>query len=417
VRRTIDLLVKPLTLAPGEPVDPQLALLCGTGDNRDWDLGRQLLVGAVIQPRTAPDPATMLSPDAVRWASEVQRPTALLRAVHWTLQADNGETTSRLHAALKFDILDPGDASAAATEASPVAGLLQWLAAPPGWEVQTDPTSIATHTGSLAPAALAATVDLDRPPPPAAGSTVTVLFSSGVTAQTATSTWTLPIADSVRRVLPIDIDGSLADWYPADALQLDRPLVMMLSRPGLHSAAPPLALTASSIYSAWSDDNFYLAFRLAGVHGPASATHNFVTYQQGRAWGEDLAEVLLQPLLEDGSTGTALHIVAKPAGLWVERWNARTGQWESTDGPAIRYAASVDAAAGVWRGELAIPWPAIVSADQRRPRLLRFNFSQHKQTGGESASWAGPVDSGREAAVTGLLHLVEGDRAPVVRGP
>jgi hypothetical protein len=41
--------------------------------------------------------------------------------------------------------------------------------------------------------------------------------------------------------------------------------------------------------------------------------------------------------------------------------------------------------------------------------VLRFNFIQHKHSTGESASWAGPLDFGRDDAFMGLLYLREPD--------
>jgi hypothetical protein len=259
-------------------------------------------------------------------------------------------------------------------------------------------------------------------PVPGAGpaAPVSAVFSSGITGQSATSQWVLPVGNSFRRTRPLEIDGSLADWYPADALQLECPLVRMLSRPSLASGAMPLAQTPSSIYSGWSDDDFYLAFRLGGVGAlDLRATHNFVNYQQGRAWGEDLAEVLLQPVYADGSAGAVLHVVPKPTGQWVERCltgaDGPAPQWRAIEGAGIRYAGGVDAASGIWRAELAIPWAAILDPGRARPALLRFNFSQHKGANGESASWAGPVDSGRDTAVMGLVRLVDSDRTTLSR--
>jgi hypothetical protein len=37
--------------------------------------------------------------------------------------------------------------------------------------------------------------------------------------------------------------------------------------------------------------------------------------------------------------------------------------------------------------------------------MLRFNFSQHRAATCESASWAGPVDFGRDESFTGVLYL------------
>ena len=39
------------------------------------------------------------------------------------------------------------------------------------------------------------------------------------------------------------------------------------------------------------------------------------------------------------------------------------------------------------------------------PALLRFNFVQHRTATGESATWAGPVDFGRDDSLMGVLHL------------
>src|SRR5688572_15187258 len=71
----------------------------------------------------------------------------------------------------------------------------------------------------------------------------------------------------------------------------------------------------------------------------------------------------------------------------------------------LRYQTSLDA--GNWRGELAIPWELINDKDHEGqiPKLLRFNFTQYKQSTGESASWAGPLDYGRDDSLMGLLHI------------
>ena len=58
-----------------------------------------------------------------------------------------------------------------------------------------------------------------------------------------------------------------------------------------------------------------------------------------------------------------------------------------------------------WHGELAIPWAAITANEADPPTLLRFNFVQHKSTTGESSSWAGPVDYGRDDKLMGLIDL------------
>ena len=65
-----------------------------------------------------------------------------------------------------------------------------------------------------------------------------------------------------------------------------------------------------------------------------------------------------------------------------------------------------------WRGEIQIPWRAIMAAAAEGnnqpvepPTLLRFNFAQHRNATGESASWAGPIDFGRDDSFMGVLYL------------
>jgi hypothetical protein len=185
----------------------------------------------------------------------------------------------------------------------------------------------------------------------------------------------------------------------------------MYNRPALQRGELQAASTPSTIYSAWADENFYLAFQLGGVPSAnIKSARNFVNYQFRRAWDEDLAQVLVQPVYNDNSVGPVLHVVLKPTGgHWVERKNPSrfaVDPWQPVEGAGIYYACTLD---GDWRGELRIPWKAIVDPDKGRPRLLRFNFAQHKNATGESASWAGPVDFGRDDGFMGLLYLRESD--------
>ena len=162
----------------------------------------------------------------------------------------------------------------------------------------------------------------------------------------------------------------------------------------------------SSLYSGWTDDDLYVAFRVGGVTAAgARSARNFVEYRDGRAWGEDLCEVTVQPLYVDDTLGPTLHVVCKTGGEWVEQQPAGGGDWQPFEGTALRYTATVDPATSTWRGELAIPWRAIVAAGRGRPSLLRFNFGQHVNATGESATWAGPVDRSRQSGMAGLLVL------------
>jgi hypothetical protein len=210
----------------------------------------------------------------------------------------------------------------------------------------------------------------------------------------------------------LKIDGSLGDWSAADAIQVG-PMVQMFDRPSLQKSELRFATTPAEIYSGWADANFYLAFKLTGIsESSLRTTRNFVDYQFGRAWGEDLCEILIQPIYDDNSLGPVLHVIFKPSGgQWIERKldpRLHADPWQPFEGSGIRFASTLDGQD--WRGEVAIPWKAIVEGDGRGvPKLLRFNFVQHKNATGESASWAGPVDFGRDDSFTGLITLRESD--------
>ena len=80
-----------------------------------------------------------------------------------------------------------------------------------------------------------------------------------------------------------------------------------------------------------------------------------------------------------------------------------------------RYDAMIDGPD--WRGELRIPWRSIGDPEKKLPVMLRFNFAQHVHETGESTSWAGPVDFGRDDAFMGLLVLREPQTPGMIRAP
>jgi hypothetical protein len=164
------------------------------------------------------------------------------------------------------------------------------------------------------------------------------------------------------------------------------------------------------LYSSWADENFYLAFKVNGAADGAAisaAARNFVDYQFRRAWGEDVCEVLVQPVYADNKLGPVVQVACKPGGAyWLERrTDPRTSvdPWQPVEGAGLRYACTLDH--GTWRGEIAIPWKVINDPAKGMPVLLRLNFSEHHGNSGQSASWAGPVDFGRDSDLMGLLYL------------
>jgi hypothetical protein len=248
---------------------------------------------------------------------------------------------------------------------------------------------------------------------------IDLLFTNDLTGRQSLLRVVAPVAISDRRgPQPLKIDGSLEDWSESDAIQ-DGPLVRMLNRPAIQRMELQYATTPTYLYSGWSQDSLYLAFKLSGLQ-PISpgitADRNFVDSQFRRAWGEDLCQVLVQAVYLDGTEGPILHLVCKPRGGWFVERKVDPKQnaipWQAVVGEAIRYGAQTKAEPSgggntMWFGELAIPWTAINDARHQgnRPTLLRFNFVQHKDATGESASWAGPIDFGRDENFTGLLYV------------
>jgi len=242
----------------------------------------------------------------------------------------------------------------------------------------------------------------DHPP-------LVLTFINGYDKRATSLKMMLPIALCDRHPPGLKLDGSLEDWSADDAIQ-NGPLVQYFNRPAVQSHELQLASTPSSIYSGWSDDHLYIAFKLAGLsQQDLRAAQNFVSYEFRRAWGEDLCEMLIQPIYRDSVTGPVLHVVCKPNGsVWIERkGDARTSAdlWPSFEGAGVRFKGTLDGP--IWRGEIAIPWANLNQPGHGVPSLLRFNFLQHQTSTGQSSSWAGPLDHDRDDSFMGLLHLRE----------
>ncbi len=430
VDRTCRLVVRPLEVLPGQPVDPTFDLFAGTADGDGCDAAGRLLLDRFATPAGPAGAAGSVADmnvkvRAERWNADHRQPDVVARGVRWTWNVGPDAAATPVDAPgqwitgrVDVDVYDPADEPAADAA-------LQWTAAPDGWQVRPQPTPLppvaAFHVRRATAVGL---FNLNRVEPPvaggaaaAAGPVTLALVRPDHTS--AACPVTLPVAAVDRRVRPLALDGSLADWDATEAVHLDQPLVPALDRPAVQSPArPPAAGPPASVYAAWSDDDLYVAFKLAGVTAaPARATRNFVDYQSGRGWGEDLCELLVQPVYADNTLGPTLHVVAKPGGEWVERKPAPrpgstdaaaaggvggAGDWQTYEGSAVRYARDLGPD-GTWRGELAIPWRSIALPGRGRPELLRFNLAQHRQLDGQTASWAGPVDASRDDRLMGLL--------------
>ena len=238
----------------------------------------------------------------------------------------------------------------------------------------------------------------------------------------------IPVARSDQREGEAPaLNGSLEDWTAADCIQNGR-LVRMLSRPAMHRQELQFAQTNTQVFSSWTLKDLYLAFRVEGIEQPKpGAARSLVeNFQFRRAWGEDLAEVLIQPIYADNTAGPVVHIICRPGGqVQVARKlnpKLHAEPLQPVAGADVRYAATVappPSAEGaapsttgqIWRGEVAIPWALLGDPNRKDlPALLRFNFVQHRHAVGESASWAGPVDYGRDESFMGLLDVRALDR-------
>lgn len=404
------LITKPVQIQPAQVPDPSYALMCGTSDAQAWDAALRLLARTILfrEPGQEADPVQQhaLNLATLQWIAPQERPILLSQSVQWLvdpIRGGPGETW--LGVRLGIDMYN-------ASDSTPDQNTLQWTSLPAGWqETRPQPVSISALAGyQVARFFLNGRFNAEAISP-ASRRPVEVTFVNGFSKQNSLLKTILPVAASERREGGLKIDGLLGDWDPADNIQ-DGPLVKMLDRPTLQQQGISYASTPSQIFSGWADDTFYTAFKVSGM-SPSEGRNarNFAQYESRRAWAEDLTEILIQPVFHDNSLGPIMHLVCKPNGsIWVERKldpKMHADPWQPFEGAAIRYAADVNGSD--WRGEVAIPWKAITDDPRKRPVLLRFNFTQNKMQTGESATWAGPVDFGRDDALTGALFIREQD--------
>ena len=408
------LITKPVEIQPGQAADPVYALLTGTTSQQAWDRAQELLAKTILlrKPGHPVNEAEQraLYIETLQWAQPQERPQLLARWAKWTLDAAPAAPQARaagnwLRLDLSLDIYN-------ASDMTPDKNSLQWDPPSPqsGWQVRPQPVDVLRlQTYHVQPATLSAEFNLDRITPDA-GKPVGLRFINGFTKAAYPLSVRLPVAMCERHEGPLAIDGRLNDWSDADALQ-DGPLVLMMDRPDVQKQELRFVADSSKVYSAYGRENFYVAFSLEGLMPDEHQAHNDVYYQARRAWGEDLCEVLIQPVYRDNFLGPVLHVVCKPNGAdWTERKEDTAPpevQWRPAAGAVVRYATTTTD--GRWRGELAIPWKLINAPDKEAPVLLRFNFCQHRRRNCESASWCGPVDFGRDPNMMGVLYLHNAD--------
>jgi hypothetical protein len=398
------LITKPVEIQPNQFTDPTYAMMSGTADPQAWSDAMDLLAKNILlrEPGQNPDRQQVVALDleTLRWVKPLERPTIIGRSTNYTV--DPGVIGNGPSIDVKFGI-DIYNAS----DATPPESKLQYRddAMSSGWIVRPQPTNIPslpqyrvqrfTLDAQIDPSKID---NADRRP-------IDLVFTEPDYNVPTTARLFVPIAASDRHPPGLVIDGSLEDWTADDAI-IDGPLIQLFNRPAIQTQKVQQAQMPASVYTGWSDDQFYVAFKVNGLsQQEQKSTKNFVSYPFRRAWGEDLCQVLIQPVYSDSSVGPVLHLVSKPNGVcWIERKGDSNSvdPWQAFEGTGVRYIATLDGS--IWRGEIAIPWKAMTNG-RNRPVLLRFNFTQHRNDTGESASWAGPVDFGRDDAFTGMLFI------------
>lgn len=399
------LLTRPVQVQPGQSADPIYGLFGGTADQAAWDEGMQLLVRTILlRPPGQPIDDQLqqaLNLETLQWAEPQEKPLVVGRSTLFS-PLPGGKVEVRVG----VDVYN-------ASDTTPTNNSLGFDQVPRGWTVDPQPQLIPPlATYQVQRFALGATVDPDALDP-RNRAPANLVFTNGYTRRSMPAPLMVPGAVTRRREGNLTIDGSLGDWTDDDAM-CTGPLVRMLDRPTLQQHALVQSKLNANVYSAWSEANVYVAFKVGGLSPNAAqqSAQNFVRYDHRRAWGEDITQLLVQAVYPDGTLGPVLHVACKPnGGQWSERKDdLREGSedWEPLQSGA-RYACTVDKS-GDWRGEVAIPWQALQPANftagpDRMPVMLRFNFTQHQQATGTSATWAGPVDYGRDDTFTGVLVL------------
>ncbi len=422
-------LTKPVEIQAGQAPDPTYSLLVGTADALAWReasalLGRVVMIrGPGIQ--TDENQLANLNLDTLKWIEPLEKPVILPRSTIWTVGTpDPGSVGPWVNLKLGLDIYNASDTNLDQNE-------LRFSKGVPGWIYLPPPVTIPKLTVyEVSRHYLNARVDPLRARL-AEHAPVQVEFRSGFSGRTTPVDFVAPVSQSMRRTANLTINGSLDDWLPDDLIQ-NAPLVKMFSRPAVQQHELEISSTPTQIFSGWSGTDLYLAFRVGGLSGRRNvlAARNFVSYQYGRAWDEDLCQVVVQAMYEDGTTGPLIHIALKPGGnVWVEqkldpRFNVNP--WQNFN-PNVRYASTLDQAQALWRGELAIPWTSLIAPEKTSefaklgkpnlPVMLKLNFIQHKRDTGESASWAGPLDVGRDDAFTGVIVLKEVEKSDTPDNP
>lgn len=403
------LITKVVDLQGAQLPDPRYGLLSGSSNPAAWDQALELLSRAIqlAQPGQPIDrqKERELNFSINAWARTQERPLLMARTADFDIGPPSPQGAPQVDLTLTVDVYN-------CIAQMPDNNRMEWNGIPAGWEIASAPTVPHMASFSVTRVPMRARIDLSQlkfgPQKP-----LSVTFIDGYTQQPASIEMMLPVVYSEQRAInrpPLKIDGDLSgDWFQEDGFH-DGPLTAMLSRPAVQMQKLEKLPSSAALYSSWTATTFQLAFKVTGADAPTTNRgRSWIDYDLGRAWGEDVCEVLIQPIYADNSTGPFFHAAFKPAGvIECERRLSSRGlnPWEPFNGGGILYQGDRDPDNTTWRGEMSIPWQALNAPnDTRRPAFLRFNFLQHRGKTGQSASWAGPLDFSRDDQLMGLIQV------------
>lgn len=406
------LMVKPVERQPFQRPDAAQGLLSGTADPKAWD-DAEALLARIIQLSKPGQPTDAAADRELQyalntWHRAQSRPILLPRSTLWTT-ANKGNAAGPLHLQLGIDIYNTADLQ-------PERNRLEWARTPPNWAPSANAVDVPKMGRyQVDRFTLESHVNIDKLDP-TAREPIKVRFIEGYTQRPFEIEMVVPAGYSERRQgAPPRLDGDLSDWMAEDAL-FRGPLVHMFDRPTVQQQRVRFAAQTTAIYTTWTPANLFVAFRVEGADAPLTNTAtNFVARDPrfNRAWSEDVVEFLMQPVYADGSLGPLVQLAFKPAGQ-IEvsrRLDPRAGDhWQGFVTPDIQYGSNINK--GIWQGECNLAWDALYepNAPRQPVKLLRFNFTQYRGRVGHSATWAGPVDSGRDEHFMGAIEIRHPER-------
>ncbi len=273
----------------------------------------------------------------------------------------------------------------------PLAGRLRFAEAPPTWSEVTEGNEIeAISPNQSRRAVLTATAD--AMPLRTGGYFELPIELLGSDGRIFTTTARVSFATALPFAGAITIDGDLSDWPPGSFNMLGDFRLITGDRHGEsdHRQTHPLARTIAFVMQ--DDDYLYIAFNsvIDRAYREVSSTRNTVTYDGLTPVGEDLMEVLIDPL-NSGTRSPAdlYHVVVKPSGAHLAERGIALNPPVGLRAP---WAADVELGTQIrndrWMVELRIPWSSFDGA-VRDNAVWGLNLTRFDRAAQQYSNWSG----------------------------